>query len=331
MTEARIYDVDIGKDPDDTCVAAMLARQPARFRPTLVLTNDETPSFARARFLADMLGAPGRGLIAAGLPTPRRVRDCLVERAGLVEAAPGDIVTDGVLQLLRALDCHDTTLYFSLGALTNLAAALALRPDLAPRVRLAQMGPALASAYHRPSPQYNARIDPVSFSTVLGLVPDPALLLAHVTWARFGGAGGARLELGVYPDDPLGRALLSAEHPTLRRFGRHLAAWFESGFACSIMHDPLTVLGQLEEGLVAWESAEIWIGEDGFADRERLDGRGRMIHARVARTVDYAAARLAICAALLDASPSDASSLARAWGVHNAARPDPEARGGAVG
>lgn len=53
--EARVYDLDIGKDPDDTCVAAMVALAPKRFQPTLMSTSDETATLGRARFLAAML------------------------------------------------------------------------------------------------------------------------------------------------------------------------------------------------------------------------------------------------------------------------------------
>jgi Inosine-uridine preferring nucleoside hydrolase len=314
-----VYDLDVGKDPDDTCVAAMIARAPQRFRPALALTNDETAGLGRARFLSDMLG-PDRAVVAAGLPSPRRVPDCLVERAGLVETAASEVHTDGVDRLLAVLEGSPRTRYFCLGALTNLAAALARRPDLAPRVDLVQMGPALASAYHRASPQYNARLDPASFSAVLRAVPPPSLLLAHVSWARYTEAADARLQLGIYPDDPVGRELGRAEHPALRRFHRHVLAWVESGFACSIMHDPLTVLGGMGDGPVEWEEGDLWVGDDGFADRTPLSGPGAMIRARLSRSADYGAARCAIAGALFDASLTEAAALARAWSEHNAAR-----------
>ena len=99
--------------------------------------------------------------------------------------ADASVPTDGVERLIGVLECHDRTLYFGLGALTNLATALAHRPDLAPRVELVQMGPALADLEPRLRPQYNARLDPESFVRVLAAVRSPSLLLSHVSWARF--------------------------------------------------------------------------------------------------------------------------------------------------
>ena len=92
----------------------------------------------------------------------------------------------------------------------------------------------------------------------------------------------------------MGRALAAADHPSVRRFGRHLAAWVASGVACSIMHDPLTVLAYFEEDLVSWEEADIWMGDDGFADRAPLAGEGAMVRVLLSRRVDYVGARAAI-------------------------------------
>jgi hypothetical protein len=317
MSEARIYDVDIGNDPDDTCVVAMLAQSPARFAPTLVLTNDETCARGRARFLAGLLDATP---VAAGLPSALRREDTLVERAGLVPAG-ANVPGDGIERLIDVLERNDRTLYFGLGALTNLATALARRPDLTDRIELVQMGPALADLEPRLRPQYNARIDPASFVGVLAAVRSPSLLLSHVSWGRF---PSGRHEIGLYPDDPLGRALATGSHPSLHVLARHLEVWVASGKPCSILHDPATVLSRLVEGLVDYEAAEIVVGPDGSAMRAPATiAGGVLVRARISRSANYGAVRRAITAALFPTEGAAWSeSLAERWEAYNASTGD---------
>ena len=79
---ARIYDTDVGTDPDDTCVLIMAARDPA-LAATLVVTNDETAGLDKARFGAQIAEAAGaRYEVVAGLPSDKRRSDDLAARAG---------------------------------------------------------------------------------------------------------------------------------------------------------------------------------------------------------------------------------------------------------
>jgi inosine-uridine nucleoside N-ribohydrolase len=315
--EARVYDLDIGNDPDDTCVAAMIARSPERFRPALLITNDEARSLGRARFLAAVMGG-ARIPIAAGLPSLRRREDTLVERAALVPPS-GGVGVDGVDRLIDVLERHDRTTYFGLGALTNLAAAIARRPDLAARVDLVQMGPVIEP---REKPQYNARLDPASFRATLAAVRAPRLLLSDVSWARFGGRREARHEVGLYPDDPLYQALARAGDLALGWVVRHLDAWVASGKPCSILHDPLTVLSALEADLVSYDEVALVLDEHGHA--ALAPAPGIPVCVRASSRVDYPAARRAIVRAFFpDESATWADALADRWGAHNAERAEP--------
>ncbi|MDI1451395.1 nucleoside hydrolase [Polyangium sp. 6x1] len=331
-----IFDMDIGTDPDDTCVAAILAANPSRFRVALLVTSDETRRQGRARFLAGLLRAAGVDLpVAAGLPSVRDRASCLVEDIGLA----GEDVrfsVDAVGEIVRVLEAHPRVDYVGLGPLSNLDAALGARPDLAARVRLFQMGPALAGAYRREAAQYNARLDPGAFARVLGRVEKPRLLFSHSSWGSFG--DGMRQRLGVYPDDPLACALRKA-HPAAGMFVRHLEAWVGTGKDCSIMHDPLTVLSAETPGLVDFEDVSLVIREDGWVGlTERshaalgaglpargkviagvLAGRhapieGREIEARMSLDTEDAAARRAIAEGLLGA---EGARVAEAWGDWN--------------
>src|SRR5690349_8035606 len=132
-----IFDLDIGNDPDDTVVALLIARAPARFRPRLLLTNDETPALGRARFLSQIVGSGAlHDLVAAGLPSPRRSALAVVERAGLVAPGGSPVHPDGIGALIAAVDACDVVDYYSLGGLTNLAALLDRYPEFAERIHL---------------------------------------------------------------------------------------------------------------------------------------------------------------------------------------------------
>ncbi|MDI1481825.1 nucleoside hydrolase [Polyangium sp. y55x31] len=334
-----IFDMDIGTDPDDTCVAALLAARPSRFQPALLVTSDETREKGRARFLSGLLRASGVDLpVAAGLPSLRRRTSCLVEEAGLArEDAPFSL--DAVGEILRVLDAHPRVDYVGLGPLTNLDAVLGVRPELAARVRLFQMGPALSGAYRREAAQYNARLDPGAFARVLCRVEKPRLLFSHSSWGTFG--EGLRQRLGVYPDDPLACALRKA-HPAAGILVRHLEAWVGTGKDCSIMHDPLTVLSAALPGLVDFEDVSLLLREDGWvglteASHAALGGalpsrgraivgvlsaryaasEGRTIEARMSLDTDDEAARRAIAEALLG---EEGARVAEAWGAWNRER-----------
>jgi hypothetical protein len=318
-----IFDLDIGNDPDDTVVALLIARAPARFRPRLLLTNDETPAFGRARFLAQIVGAGGLGgVVAAGLPSPRRAAASVVERAALVAPGGPAVNTDGIGALVAAVDACDQVDYYSLGGLTNLAALLDRHPEFAERIHLIQMGPMLAGGELPRRPQYNVRLDPAAFLRVVPAVCSRTFLLSQISWTRHG--PGRRRALGLYPDDPVAEALSRSPGTGERLLHAQLGAWCEAGKPCSIQHDPLTTLSQHDARLVRYETLDLQFDGSGLSDlspasRARLieidDVRGGPlasclvpsdpIHAslevtaRVSISADYALARAALIAGLL--------------------------------
>jgi inosine-uridine nucleoside N-ribohydrolase len=317
-----VFDLDIGTDPDDTCVAAMVALHPARFRPALLLTNDETPARGRARFLSHMVRLTGSALpVFAGLPAARPRPTCLVEEQGLVPpvsgAGPASLAVEALLEVLKRSQRVD---YFSLGALSNLAAALHRRPDLADRVQLYQMGPALLGMSRGDRPQYNVRLDPPSFLSVFRLVPRPVCVLSQVTWERY--APGGRVQLGLYPDDPLAEALRRSHNPGLRLLAAHLDCWVASGKPCSILHDPLTVLSANRDLIDSIETELSFdaSGRAGLALRDPV----LTVPVHLSLRADYDAAREAIVTALFaDNEPG----LAARWKLHNQSAPDPTGPG----
>lgn len=331
--------MDIGSDPDDTCVAVMVLRAIDRFRPALLLTNDETEARGRARFLAQLVRSSGAEVpVAAGRPSQRRRARCLVEDAGLCPI-DADLQEDGVGALIRTLESHPHVFYFGLGALTNLDAALSERPDLAGRVSLFQMGPALKGAYHRAWPQYNARLDPSAFSRAARRVSKPTFVMSHSTWGAY--TTSTRQKLGLYPDDPLA-AELRRSSPVAALFMRHHEAWVKTGMPCTILHDPLTVLSALTPDLVDFAEVDLVIEEDGWTSLDERShrslqsllphrgrvleryltappnaGRGEAIPCSLSLDTHDENARRAIASALFD---DRGAALADAWGDHNRAR-----------
>jgi inosine-uridine nucleoside N-ribohydrolase len=260
-----IIDSDAGTDPDDTCVAIVVARHPALFDARLMLTNDETSRWAKARFVSHVIEAAGGDVpVAAGLPSLKKRDEDLAEKAGL--APEGEVDRDGVSRVIEVLEQHEVD-YIGLGALTNLDAALQRRPDLASRVRLFQMGPAVANGFGRARSQYNARIDPGAFARVLQRVPVPTLIATHTTWGNWAERpveGDGKPPLGVFPDDDLGKCLITSERADLAIYGRHLAAFVATGKQCSILHDPATLLASREPELFDLVEVEVVVDEHGW-------------------------------------------------------------------
>lgn len=340
-TTPSIFDIDIGKDPDDTCVASIVGLNPDKYNPALIITNDEAQTQGRARFLAEIIKGTGADIpVAAGLPSTARREDTLIERAGLISKKGGDFIHDGIAYLKDILASNERVNYFGLGALTNLATVLREHPEFAERVNLIQMGPSFQGAYRKPSPQYNIRIDIPSFQEVLAQVNNPRLLMSHASWGAYG-EKGTRQNLGIYVDDPVWSALKDNSNPALNLFAEHLRVWKEDGKPCSIMHDPLTVLS-FYENLVDYVAGEIIFDENGFTDLtekskaetkalspERLVKLGNYLEMQTPNryglekevqfslNTDYDSARHSIVHALFSSAHPD---LANQWREYNSRR-----------
>lgn len=260
-----VFDIDIGKDPDDTCVALIVGLNPKKYNPALIITNDESQTQGRARFLTEIIKRAGANIpVAAGLPSTLRREDTLVERAGLIPREGGDFIQEGVAYLKDIFSSHKRVNYFGLGALTNLATVLKENPEFAKKVNLIQMGPAFQGIYRKKSPQYNVKLDIPSFKEVLSQVHKPKFLMSHVSWGAYG-EKGSRHHIGIYVHDPVWNALKNNSNPALNLFAEHLKVWNESGKPCSIMHDPLTVLS-FYDNLVDYVDGEIIFDQKGFVD-----------------------------------------------------------------
>lgn len=284
-----VFDIGAGKDTDDTGIAIIVARNPERYNPVLMITNDEALTYGRARFLYEVVNLTGFNIkIAAGLPSTKQRKDTLVERNGLVSTSGQDFRGDGFETLVETLDQYEKINYFGLGALTNLAAALKRHPEFASKINLIQMGMNFNGAYSRSTPQYNVRIDIQSFKDVLERVSNPRFLMIHTSWGAYSANENSRQQLGVYIDDPLYNALKESENPALNLFAKHLEVWVKDGKPCSIMHDPLTVLSFYED-IVDYIEGDIVFSDNGLVDltKESHEELRKLPPERVNKLSDY--------------------------------------------
>ncbi len=261
-----IFDMDIGKDPDDSFVAVMAALNLKQFDPVLCITNDEASSRGRARFLTTLLNSLDMPLpIAAGLPSEKNREDTLVERAGLVSFNCGYYL--GSTEMLsRTLSMYDKVNYFGLGALSNLANLLEVEPQQAEKINLVQMGMNFNGAFERATVQYNVRLDVDSFKAVLEVVDKPSFLMTHSSWGSYDGTRDGRQQFGVYVGDPLYEALKDSDEKGHNLLAKHIEVWKDDGKPCSIMHDPLTVLGAYDDSIVDYVEGDVVFADDGRAD-----------------------------------------------------------------
>lgn len=338
-----VFDMDIGKDPDDTCVAAIVGLNPEKYNPALIISNDESQTKGRARFLSEIIKGTGAEIpVASGLPSLKNREDTLVERMGLIPRYGGDFIEHGISYLIDVLDSNESVNYFGLGALTNLSEVLKKHPEFSKKINLIQMGPAFEGVYRKPAPQYNVRIDIPSFYDVLRQVNNPRFLMSHASWEAYDGKS-SRQQIGIYVDDPISEELRISSNPALNLFAEHLRIWKENGISCSIMHDPLTVLSSYDN-IVDYAPGEILFDENGFAnltdkskselqllDSKRLEKLGDYVNTScpnregLIRTVEfslnvnYDKARRSIVSALFNTEYSD---LADKWKEYNSTRLD---------
>jgi len=263
----NIYDLDAGKDVDDTCVAAMAVLNPAKYKPSLFISSDESKTYGRAAFLAKIVRYSKENIpVAAGLPSPvHNYQNTLVERAGLVNPKKEYFITNGIDYLMdKIIDSQEQVNYFSLGALTNLATILKINPELANKINLIQMGPSLDSIYRKPgSPEYNARIDIPSFMYVMNTVENKKFIMSHAASQKYETSN--KQKLGVYTKGPVAIALKESKNKIHNLFYQHLLAWEEylhnkgdmKKQVCSIMYDPLTTLTHFHNNLVDFAESEL--------------------------------------------------------------------------
>lgn len=252
-----IVDTDIGGDADDALALAAAARRVPAL--TVVMTNDETPDGVRARFARLLLDELARAdvVTASGAvlsPDPTCVIDDLVP--GGIPGQRTDIV-----EVFRET-CSRTQgplRWLGLGSMTNLARVVSEEPSLAARLRVIQMGGALA--YRDPTrAEHNLRLDPGAVRTVLeavreGILAVPVFVASEVTFTP-------RMEITA--SHPIYRTLsLAGRRAWPRLLTDHVDRWVDRCHPGSIQHDALTLTAALGLPFVECDLKRVAVDEIG--------------------------------------------------------------------
>ncbi len=286
-----LIDTDIGDDIDDALAIAFALRSPEV--DVVGITTVFQRAALRARLARHLCAAYGRSdvPVVGGLDRPLLgiVRpDWSPNQASVLEG-DGPAAPPGGAERARAVDFiiaqglrREGLVLVPIGAMTNVAVALAAEPALAGRVRVVAMG----GAWDRDSAEWNIACDPEAAAAVLASGVAVDFVGLDVTM-------GCRMRA---PDmAALSAAPASAPDATLLAF---LRAWQGASGGhdrAPILHDPLAVAAVFRPDLLGWEEGRVSVdlGAGGGGGSRRgatrlttVAGRDGEAGHRVARRVD---------------------------------------------
>ncbi|HYU83214.1 MAG TPA: nucleoside hydrolase [Kribbellaceae bacterium] len=268
-TAPLIIDTDLGGDPDDAFALAVAALTVAEL--ALVITTDEAAGErARfARYLLDLLGRPEVPVVSGA--DLGNTRYFCVE--GLAPAAVGTQPADVAAAVETVCTRPGPVRWLGIGPVSNLAAMLTNRPDLAERFVVTQMGGALR--YRDPAKaEHNFRLDPAAASRLLHDVRRPTLVMSDVTFNP---------AMEITRDSPLYHKLAAQDAPDWARVVKeHFDRWADRFHPGSMQHDALALAAAL-----------LWPGIRFGRERVTLDDQARMrrdvngVEVKVSLEADY--------------------------------------------
>lgn len=265
-----VLDTDIGGDPDDAIALAVAARTVPQL--ALVVTSDEIDG-QRARFarhLLNLLGRPEVPVVAGrdlGNTRYLCVHDLI---PGAVPGQPDDVTAalDAVCQ-----QADGPIRWVGIGPVSNLAAVLTARPHLVQRLKITQMGGALA--YRDPTrAEHNFRLDPEAAATLLRLAERPALVLSDTTFTT---------EIEITQQSPIYRSLTADGAPPWAGLLRqHLDNWAAEFHPGTMQHDALTLASAL-----GWPGVRFGREDISLDDQARMTRDPTGIQIKVSISADY--------------------------------------------
>lgn len=257
MTQKVVLDTDIGDDIDDALALGLILASPELELVGVATVFKNT--LARARQARTVLQTAGRGEIpvAAGcgaVLSPRLEMGMDPRHAYLEGELPNQDAASLPDAQLPPLDPRhgvdfliDTLLTgevvpITIGAMTNLAMALAKEPRLVGRIpRIV----AMAATFDRPVAEWNIACDPVAAALVMGSgIPMRIVGLDVTMRVQF-----RREHLDTLAACELPLARLLARSVVL--WQRH-CDWAGTVQAMPVMHDPLAVISLLQPDLLRW-------------------------------------------------------------------------------
>ncbi|MEY9211617.1 nucleoside hydrolase [Thermobifida halotolerans] len=277
---AMIIDTDIGGDPDDAIALTAAARCVPEL--ALVITSDEVADAhghgRRARFARWLLDALGRTdvPVVAGADLGNTRYYCV---EGLTPDTVPHQDTD-VVAAVRALAAvrPGPIRWVGMGPMTNLARLLEQAPELAPRLRITQMGGALR--YRDPDrAEHNFRLDVAAVHAVFTAVAAghlrlPEFVTSEITFVA---------DTEVDADHPLYRGLTEPGAPTWAGLlAAHLDRWFVRFHPATKQHDALALSAAL--GLPFVDSEPMPLAVDRIG---RTTAAGHGTRVRVSTSAHY--------------------------------------------
>ena len=313
MSRPVLLDTDLGSDVDDAIALALLMACPELrlVAVTTVAADVRGRAWAAARLLG--LGGRSEVEVCAGAREALVRRDRFVwreiETEGYPPGADARLSDEPAAErIVRAARETPGLELVAIGPLTNLAHALALDPKLPSRVaRLHVMGGhirrvAIGTRVCEPGIDYNLCSDPEASAMVLGAGFATRLVTADVTletWLRE--ADLARLEVAPSPVARSLVPLIRLWTPWQRKIFVEQLGGTLAPDNVAFLHDPLTVLGLVDESALCFEMLRIvpCIVDGVFRTFEVAAGVPAGASMEVATAVDAVAAREAILARLL--------------------------------
>ena len=294
MPRAIIIDTDPGQDD---AVALLLAfAHPAELDVRLISTvagnvpiGKTTANALRVRDLARRGEVPVKAGMAAPMVVSLETAEFVSGPDGLNGAGlppPASTAADGhsveaVIAMLRSAPAGEITIC-ALGPLTNVAMALRLAPDIAPRIReLVIMGGAMALGNMTPAAEFNFYVDPHAAAVVMNAGIPTSLFGLHVTHLALASETDlARLQT-------LGTASARAVHGMLTR-----ARPGGLGTANHPMHDPCVIAWLLWPEIFSGRQCHVEIELQGnVRGRSTIDWHGRLKRPPNAFVADHVDAR----------------------------------------
>ncbi|ESQ87299.1 nucleoside hydrolase [Asticcacaulis sp. AC460] len=271
-----IFDTDIGGDVDDTWAILQLLRRPEL---DLKLVSTEAGNAVyRARLTARLLGLAGRNdvTIAMGHDAGdgHGPQDTWIGDFGL-DAYPGQVRSDAAQAIVdTVMASKDPVTIIAVGPVTELAAALKLKPELAKNARFVGMHGAVRVGYGgaaKVEPEYNVRVDPAALQTVF----DADWISCSITPLDTCGLvylEGEEMHLVRGSTDPFARAVIANSEAWLPN-----APWMPKDFdltqKSSTLFDSVAVVMASDESDLVMETLKLRVTPEGMTVIDEANGR----------------------------------------------------------
>ena len=276
-----ILDTDIGTDIDDSWALAYLLRSP-ELDLKLVLTDTGDTRY-RAKIVAKLLQRAGRADVPVGIGKngtmgeAERNLDPWVRGYDLAQY-PGRIVEDGIGALIdTVMRSPEPVTIIAIGAVPNLAEALAREPRIAARCRFVGMHGSFDIGYDGKAPasaESNVRVDPAALRIVLAAPWRDILLTPLDTCGRVSLSGDDYARIWGSMSDPLLRAVIESYCVFAPR-----VSWMPCDFFATrstTLFDCVAVYLATSEQLVETETVSFRITDDGLTIRDPRGVRARV-------------------------------------------------------